>query len=646
MSGSLPLAASIAGMERADLTALLERRWVPNPAAVRDPLSLALELLRPDSVARALETLDRSGIRALLALTTASSADSDPGPGPEQEVAGHSVLALGLAGLAAQPGNDVLPRTEPVPLDEVADQLRILIDSSDAQERLERSVPVPSRTEPREPTSAAWFGAAQTTTQRAAAALRALALEPVKRNRRGGTSQTGVKTLSEALRTGHEQAERVVEMLRSAGLIHGVVSAAHGDRFAVSPAGIAWLGLPHAERWLALAEALAERISGPLATALRISESALGTAVDEVLPVEFPLLSETRLADARALADAAEDLGFTVDGTLTPIASALLERDPDLASDPEEPLASIRAALPPIAPGVYVQPDLSIIVPGPLSPDDEAALFGVADIEQLGVASSLRITPSSLGRALESGVGIADARALLERLSLTGIPQPLDFLLSDVESKHGSVIVFAGTSRTRVRVADPAVGDAMLVDRALLHLQLQRDPGALAYVLLSRLRPEHVLAALVDARYAAIAGADPDAAPAAPAEPGTVVPVPAPASAPAATSAADDGSEPGGEPAPAIGSVPRGPHPAVAELVDRVLAGAEQPGSGEWTRRIELAIREKRAIEITAAAGSDVRTFRLLPASLSGGRLRASDQTAGVERTLPVSAITGVEILD
>ncbi|GAA1796827.1 helicase-associated domain-containing protein [Leucobacter iarius] len=639
MSGSLPLAASIAGMERADLTALLERRWIANPAAVRDPLSLALELLRPDSVARALETLDRSGIRALLALTTASSTGPDPG----QEDAGPSVLALGLAGLAAQPGNDVRPRPEPVPLDEVADQLRILIDSADAQERLERSVPVPSRTEPREPTSAAWFGAAQTTTQRAAAALRALALEPVKRNRRGGTSQTGVKTLAEALRTGHEQAERVVEMLRSAGLIHGVVSAAHGDRFAISPAGIAWLGLPHAERWLALAEALAGRISGPLATALRISEGALATAVDEVLPVEFPLLSETRLTDARALADAAEDLGFTVDGTLTPIASALLKRDPDLASDPEEPLASIRAALPPIAPGVYVQPDLSIIVPGPLSTDDEAALFGVADIEQLGVASSLRITPSSLARALESGVGIADARALLERLSLTGIPQPLDFLLSDVESKHGSVIVFAGTSRTRVRVADPAVGDAMLVDRALLHLQLQRDPGALAYVLLSRLRPEHVLAALVDARYAAIAGSDPDAAPAAPAEPGTVVPAPAPAAAPAA---GDDGSEPGGEPAPTTGSLARGPYPAVADLVDRVLAGAEQPGSGEWTRRIELAIREKRAIEITAAAGSDVRTFRLLPASLSGGRLRASDQTAGVERTLPVSAITGVEILD
>lgn len=644
MSGSLALAASIAGMERADLTALLEHRWVPNPAAVRDPLSLALELLRPDSITRALETLDRSGIRALLAL--AREVSPVPVSVPEREEAETSVLAIGLAGIASQPGGSTRPHAEPVPLDEVADQLRTLLDSPDARERLERDVPHPSRTASDAPAAAAWFGAAQTTTQRAAAALRALALEPVKRNRRGGISQTGVKALAEALRTGQEQAERVVELLRGAGLIHGAVSAAHGDRFAISPDGIAWLRLPHAERWLALARALAARISGPLSAALRIAEGALGTAAGEILPIEFPLLPEARLADARVLADAAEDLGFTVDGALTPIASALL--DPDSAPLPGEPLSLVRAALPPIAPGVYVQPDLSIIVPGPLAPDDEAALFGVADVEQLGVASSLRITPSSLARALESGVGIAEARALLERLSLTGIPQPLDFLLTDVESKHGSVIVFAGTGRTRIRVADPAVGDAMLVDRALLHLQLQRDPASLAYVLLSRLRPEHVLAALVDARYAAIAGSDPDAAAESPAGSTPAGSGPAAADPGPADPTADASAEvgPGHRSEPDAGSILGAPDRTVADLVDRVLAGAEQPGSGEWTRRIELAIREKRAIEITAAAGSDVRTFRLLPASLSGGRLRASDQTAGVERTLPVSAITGVEILD
>lgn len=637
MSGSLPLAASIAGMERAALTLLIQRRWVANPAAVKDPLSLALELLRPDSISRALETLDRDGIRALLALTgDASSVHTD-------SAAAHAraaVLALGLAGLPSASTDEPSRSADPVPLDEVSEQLRLLLESEGSAERLERptSAAAPQRTP--EPASGAWFGAAQTTTQRAAAALRALAIEPVKRNRRGGTSQTGVKTLAEALRTDPDSAERVIELLRTAGLIHGVASSLHGERFAVSPEGIAWLELPHAERWLSLAEALAARVSGPAEVALRIAGGSLGSAVTEVLPAEFPLLPEARLLDARVLAASAEDLGCTVGGALTPIATELLE--PSTRPDRADLLRRVREVLPPIAPGVYVQPDLSIIVPGPLAPADEASLFGVADVEQLGVASSLRVTASSLARALENGVSIAEVRTLLERLSLTGIPQPLDFLLTDVEAKHGSVIVFPGTSRTRVRVADPAVGDAMLVDRALLHLQLQRDPSSLAYVLLSRLRPEHVLAALVDARYAAIAGTDPDAVPA-------TVPAAAASAQPRTSAQADGGTvEPRAE-APAGSRSGRGERASaatVAELVDRVLAGAEQPGSGEWTRRIELAIREKRAIEITAAAGSDVRTFRLLPASLSGGRLRASDQTAGVERTLPVSAITGVEILD
>lgn len=636
MSGSLPLAASIAGMERAELTALLERRWVANPSAVKDPLSLALELLRADSIARALETLDRSGIRALLALSGArASGAADPAA---------SVLALGLAGVLSGSGGSTDRPTGPVALDEVSEQLRLALEPEEAARRLEQPDPAPLPAQPAT-ASGAWFGAAQTTTQRAAAALRALRIEPVKRNRRGGTSQTGVKTLAEALRTGHEQAERVVEMLRFAGLVHGVVSAAHGDRFAISPAGSAWLDLPHAERWTALAEALAARVSGALAVSLRLAGGSLGTAVTEVLPIEFPLLSEPRIADARQLAAAAEDLGLTVDGTLTPLATGLV--DVAHAPDRAQLLDAVGAALPPIVPGVYLQPDLSVIVPGPLSADDEAALFGIADVEQLGVASSLRVSAASLARALENGFSIADARALLERLSLTGIPQPLDFLLGDIESKHGSVIVFPGTSRTRVRVADPAVGDAMLVDRALHHLQLQRDPGSLAYVMLSRLRPEHVLAALVDARYAAIAGTDPDAGPTASAPAAAPVPQgPEPGTEP------ETGADPGPD-APAGDTGSAAPHPggrpadpAIVELADRVLAGAEQPGSGEWTRRIELAIREKRAIEITAAAGTDVRTFRLLPASLSGGRLRASDQTAGVERTLPVSAITGVEILD
>ena len=69
---------------------------------------------------------------------------------------------------------------------------------------------------------------------------------------------------------------------------------------------------------------------------------------------------------------------------------------------------------------------------------------------------------------------------------------------------------------------------------------------------------------------------------------------------------------------------------------------SDEGGEGDLTRRLELAIRDRSPVRVTAVAGKDEREFTLLPVSLKGGRLRATDQQAGVERTLPVSAITAV----
>ena len=79
-------------------------------------------------------------------------------------------------------------------------------------------------------------------------------------------------------------------------------------------------------------------------------------------------------------------------------------------------------------------------------------------------------------------------------------------------------------------------------------------------------------------------------------------------------------------------------------MVERVLSADRSTGTeGDLTRRLKLAIRERSTVRVVAVAGDDEREFTLLPVSLQGGRLRATDQVAGVERTLPVSAITTVE---
>ncbi|MBN9613285.1 MAG: hypothetical protein J0H64_07475, partial [Actinobacteria bacterium] len=54
------------------------------------------------------------------------------------------------------------------------------------------------------------------------------------------------------------------------------------------------------------------------------------------------------------------------------------------------------------------------------------------------------------------------------------------------------------------------------------------------------------------------------------------------------------------------------------------------------------SIRHRSPVRVTAA-GPEERTFVLMPLSLASGRLRAADEAAGVERTLPISAIISVE---
>jgi hypothetical protein len=90
------------------------------------------------------------------------------------------------------------------------------------------------------------------------------------------------------------------------------------------------------------------------------------------------------------------------------------------------------------------------------------------------------------------------------------------------------------------------------------------------------------------------------------------------------------------------------PRDSVAELVGRLRdrpAGGPDGVDGEaWiARQLELAAKGKAVVVVTVRMpdGSD-QEFRLEPASVAGGRLRARDPRAGLERTLPLRSITAV----
>lgn len=619
MSGTLALASAVAGMDRAELDRLVRSRRVQSPAAVLDPIGLATELLRPESVARTLSRLDRSSLAALLDADRAAPSTLD------------ALAALGLFGhdersSEAQHGDRVpLPEVEAVLHDALAAAGIDPAEMQRSEDRISGSNVDPSlASDP----AVSWFATGLTAVAQAAECLRVLGERPGRLNRNGTVAVATVRALAEATRIDADQTARTLTALDRAGLISTVAAEAV---LVPSADSAAWLLSPSAARWLTLAESTLDAMSRELRTTLLHGDPSDLAAAADTLPHRFPLLPDAEFTAARSFALDAEHLGLTVRGRLSEAARQLLAGDLVAAS------AHVDDVFPPPSPGVYVQPDLSVVVPGPLSPDDESVLASLTAPEHVGVASTRRVTEASVSAGLERGLSAPEARAAFERLSLTGIPQPLDYLLSSLAERLGNIVVeehHGDDSRTRITVARPELAETLLVDRALQHLQLRRAAStstSTSTTLLSRLRIDHVLAALADARYPATARrpAPSDGAP------GSAAPVNAASAATASTTRPP--SNPGTAPDAQA-------HDLLTALVDRVFTAARsEPGSGDFTRRLELAIRDRSPVRVTAEARGESRTFTLLPVSVNAGRLRASDQAAGVERTLPINTITAVD---
>ena len=82
-------------------------------------------------------------------------------------------------------------------------------------------------------------------------------------------------------------------------------------------------------------------------------------------------------------------------------------------------------------------------------------------------------------------------------------------------------------------------------------------------------------------------------------------------------------------------------------LVNKLrVADAEAPDdSGEaWlARQLDSAIRSKSTVTVSVRMpNGNVLDYRLEPAAISGGRLRARDPLSEIERTLPLSSIVAV----
>ena len=379
-----------------------------------------------------------------------------------------------------------------------------------------------------------------------------------------------------------------------------------------------WVLMTRPQRWARLASGWIDRLPDDLRALLRERVGVeWGEGLLDYLRWLFPAGGDWMRSRVVDISREAELLGIT-SGALPSSPGAALLGSSVAAAERE-----ISALFPTEVDRVYIQHDLSIIAPGPLVTPLDLRLRVLADIEARGLASTYRVTGASLVRAMTSGESAAGIRAFLADISLTGIPQPLDYLLGDTAARFGSLRVGpiddtprtgpeAG-ARSYVRSDDHTLLAQLDVDQNLAPVGLR---GGTSGRRVSRFDPEIVYWNLADARYPVVAE---DAE-------GRILPMRRERRGPVVRVAPPD-------PASAL----------VARLREATVGGAEETGQAWLVRQLEHSIRSKVAVTVTVRLpdGTDA-DYLLEPASLGGGRLRARDRRADIERTLPLASITAV----
>ncbi|WP_412168233.1 helicase-associated domain-containing protein [Curtobacterium flaccumfaciens pv. flaccumfaciens] len=429
--------------------------------------------------------------------------------------------------------------------------------------------------------------------------LRAVDAGAVRELVKGGIGMPLARTLAERIGT---DAELVAGRL---ALLDGIGFAdPETGRWIVTDPGHAWLLASWPERWVSLVAAWSDTLPPAVHQVLELADGDLR----DLVPLgRWAYPAGSRWLDALLLdvAGTAASLGLSVDGIVTSTGRALLDGDAEPAADD----------LPGTVERVYLQHDLTVIAPGPLAPVDDDALRTVAVLEAPGLAARYRISEDTLRAAFRAGHSRDDLLSLLGRLSATGIPQPLAYLIDQVAGRDGSIVVDRGPGGVGTEVRGTADQlDLVGVDAELRQLAWERPDLT---TLTTRYPPHVVHTALEDQRYPAVLTT-------------------------AARPEAHHG--PPGRRSPTGRSPEQSAHALVERLRLTTQRGDAEPEQ-EWLgRQIDLAVRGRTPIRVTVRMpdGSE-RPFSIVPTSVAAGRVRGRDTAVDVERTLPLSLVVSVE---
>jgi hypothetical protein len=134
--------------------------------------------------------------------------------------------------------------------------------------------------------------------------------------------------------------------------------------------------------------------------------------------------------------------------------------------------ASIISDLPQAVDHILIQSDNTAIAPGPLEHEVAQELALIADVESRGGATVFRFSEASIRRGLDHGRTGEEIARFLKKTSKTPMPQPLEYLISDVAKKHGKLRV--GNTASFIRCEDSALITQILGDKRLDVLGLRK----------------------------------------------------------------------------------------------------------------------------------------------------------------------------
>jgi hypothetical protein len=253
--------------------------------------------------------------------------------------------------------------------------------------------------------------------------------QPVRLTRAGRLAVRDVRAIAQLLDVESALAQSLLEFAHAAGFV-GLSADGLSEVVAPTSRFDEWRDAELADQWRALADTWLSRNLGsgtPEMKALLLA--AYGDPADgRVLGPDdlrgWLAWHRPRQSSWARLIPAfvwqASALGVTGLGALA-----------SFALDPQA--AGLAALLPERVDEVLLQADLTAIAPGPLRPDVAADFAAFADVESRGGATVFRFTRESLAQAIARGWTADDVVDTLRRSSRTPVPQPLEYLVRDLE---------------------------------------------------------------------------------------------------------------------------------------------------------------------------------------------------------------------